>query len=343
MHRRRRWFIINMASLAGVVCVPAHLATKAGLIHLSKQVALDFGKDGVALQCLLPGARTRRSEQSLTAPMAEALDTDLDGLPPTAPASAPASRCWLRNRRHCASWRSDDSASTLDRHQRRRHPLRRRVRRRSRQPLGRTTVAGKHGCGRSRTKCSPRRAPTRIRGLTRTKGLAGRFSTRPPGRPASARSESHGRSPKGVPARPAEACGAKPRQSPTLAWRPAHARLLTGIGSCVSCPYHRCDARIMGRKLVGERRLSLTRGQHETCTDVYLRFWHCSYGGSAGAGRRRYRGLRLGTKLLIQRRSFDGVVRQHGYRRVRRPRLRAPTKLDAPTLQSGFTFKVGPT
>ena len=73
--------IINMASLAGVVCVPGspgYCATKAGLIHLTKQVALDYGKDGVRCNAVCPGpVRTSMLEYNLT-PMAEALGTDLD-------------------------------------------------------------------------------------------------------------------------------------------------------------------------------------------------------------------------------------------------------------------------
>ena len=64
-----------------MVCVPGspgYCATKAGLIHLTKQVALDFGKDGVRCNVVCPGpVRTAMLEQSLT-PMAEALATDLD-------------------------------------------------------------------------------------------------------------------------------------------------------------------------------------------------------------------------------------------------------------------------
>jgi meso-butanediol dehydrogenase / (S,S)-butanediol dehydrogenase / diacetyl reductase len=73
--------IVNMASLAGVVCVPGspgYCATKAGLIHLTKQVALDYGKDGIRCNVVCPGpVRTAMLEYNLT-PMAEALGTDLD-------------------------------------------------------------------------------------------------------------------------------------------------------------------------------------------------------------------------------------------------------------------------
>jgi meso-butanediol dehydrogenase/(S,S)-butanediol dehydrogenase/diacetyl reductase len=73
--------IVNMSSLAGVVCVPGspgYCATKAGLIHLSKQVALDYGKDGVRCNVVCPGpVRTSMLEYNL-APMAEALGTHID-------------------------------------------------------------------------------------------------------------------------------------------------------------------------------------------------------------------------------------------------------------------------
>ena len=73
--------IVNMSSLAGVVCVPGspgYCATKAGLIHLSKQVALDYGKDGVRCNVVCPGpVRTEMLEYNL-APMAEVMGTDID-------------------------------------------------------------------------------------------------------------------------------------------------------------------------------------------------------------------------------------------------------------------------
>lgn len=73
--------IVNMSSLAGVVCVPGspgYCATKAGLIHLSKQVALDYGKDRVRCNVVCPGpVRTDMLQYNLT-PMAEVMGTDID-------------------------------------------------------------------------------------------------------------------------------------------------------------------------------------------------------------------------------------------------------------------------
>jgi len=73
--------IVNMASLAGVVCVPGspgYCATKAGLIHLTRQVALDYGRDGVRCNVVCPGpVRTAMLEQSLT-PLAEATGAGLE-------------------------------------------------------------------------------------------------------------------------------------------------------------------------------------------------------------------------------------------------------------------------
>jgi len=73
--------IINIASLAGIVCMPggpAYCASKAGLIHLTKQVALDYGSSKVRCNVVCPGAfRTDMFERAI-APIAEKLGTDLD-------------------------------------------------------------------------------------------------------------------------------------------------------------------------------------------------------------------------------------------------------------------------
>jgi meso-butanediol dehydrogenase / (S,S)-butanediol dehydrogenase / diacetyl reductase len=75
--------IINVASLGGLRCLPgmpAYCASKAGLIMLTKQVALDFGPAKIRCNTVCPGGtRTQMLENSLT-PLAETLETDLDGV-----------------------------------------------------------------------------------------------------------------------------------------------------------------------------------------------------------------------------------------------------------------------
>jgi len=75
--------IINVSSLAGVRAVPGgpgYCTTKAGLIHLSKQVALDYGKDKIRCNVICPGpARTALLEMNVN-PLTEVLNTDLDGV-----------------------------------------------------------------------------------------------------------------------------------------------------------------------------------------------------------------------------------------------------------------------
>jgi meso-butanediol dehydrogenase/(S,S)-butanediol dehydrogenase/diacetyl reductase len=75
--------IINIASLGGLRCLPgmpAYCASKAGLIMLTKQVALDFGPDKIRCNVVCPGGtRTKMLEASL-GPLAEVLETDLDGV-----------------------------------------------------------------------------------------------------------------------------------------------------------------------------------------------------------------------------------------------------------------------
>lgn len=75
--------IVNVASLAGIRCLPgmpAYCSSKAGLIMLSKQVALDYGPDNVRCNVVCPGGtRTEMLEHSM-APAAKALGTDIDGV-----------------------------------------------------------------------------------------------------------------------------------------------------------------------------------------------------------------------------------------------------------------------
>lgn len=75
--------IINIASLAGLRCLPgmpAYCTSKAGLIMLTQQAALDYGPDRIRVNVVCPGAtRTEMTEHSLS-PAAEAFGTDLNGI-----------------------------------------------------------------------------------------------------------------------------------------------------------------------------------------------------------------------------------------------------------------------
>jgi len=75
--------IINIASLGGLRCLPgmpAYCSSKAGLIMLTKQVALDFGSHKIRCNVVCPGGtRTEMLEKSLS-PLGDVLETDLDGV-----------------------------------------------------------------------------------------------------------------------------------------------------------------------------------------------------------------------------------------------------------------------
>jgi len=75
--------IINIASLGGLRCLPgmpAYASSKAGLIMLTQQVALDYGPVNVRCNVVCPGGtRTAMIEHSLGA-LKDTLKTDLDGV-----------------------------------------------------------------------------------------------------------------------------------------------------------------------------------------------------------------------------------------------------------------------
>ena len=75
--------IINIASLAGLRCMPksiGYCTSKAGLIMLTQQVALEYGPKKVRCNVVCPGAtRTDMFEESV-GKLAEDMNTDLDSL-----------------------------------------------------------------------------------------------------------------------------------------------------------------------------------------------------------------------------------------------------------------------
>ena len=83
MIKAGRGSIISIASLAGIRCVPtepAYCASKAGLIMLTQQAALDYGPYNIRCNVICPGAfRTKMLEDGMS-PLKEVLKTDLDGI-----------------------------------------------------------------------------------------------------------------------------------------------------------------------------------------------------------------------------------------------------------------------
>jgi meso-butanediol dehydrogenase/(S,S)-butanediol dehydrogenase/diacetyl reductase len=74
--------IINIASLGGIRCLPgmpAYCATKAALIMLTKQVAMDYGPHKIRCNVICPGATRTEMNKMLVTPIAEKLNTDIEG------------------------------------------------------------------------------------------------------------------------------------------------------------------------------------------------------------------------------------------------------------------------
>ena len=74
--------IINISSVAGIRCAPesaAYFTSKAGLIMLAQQVALDYGKDGIRSNVICPGwVRTPMSEHEMDE-LGKMINTDRQG------------------------------------------------------------------------------------------------------------------------------------------------------------------------------------------------------------------------------------------------------------------------
>ncbi len=74
--------IINIASLGGVRALPgmpAYSTTKAAIIMLSKQVALDYGPQKIRCNAICPGGTRTEMNKKLVIPIAEKLKTDIEG------------------------------------------------------------------------------------------------------------------------------------------------------------------------------------------------------------------------------------------------------------------------
>lgn len=74
--------IINISSLGGVRCLPgmpAYCTTKAALIMLTKQVAMDYGPQKIRCNAICPGGTRTEMNKNLVTPIAEKLGTDIEG------------------------------------------------------------------------------------------------------------------------------------------------------------------------------------------------------------------------------------------------------------------------
>jgi meso-butanediol dehydrogenase / (S,S)-butanediol dehydrogenase / diacetyl reductase len=75
--------IINVASVAGIRSIPnmpAYVSSKAGMIALSQQVALDFGPSGIRCNVICPGCVRTEMFEGAMSPFAKKRGTDLDGI-----------------------------------------------------------------------------------------------------------------------------------------------------------------------------------------------------------------------------------------------------------------------
>lgn len=107
--------IINVASLGGLRCLPgmpAYCTSKAALIMLTQQVALEYGPHNIRANAVCPGAtRTEMLTNALT-PLAKAMGTDADGVFSRITANVPLRRAAYPNEMGgvCSFLASDDSS-----------------------------------------------------------------------------------------------------------------------------------------------------------------------------------------------------------------------------------------
>jgi meso-butanediol dehydrogenase / (S,S)-butanediol dehydrogenase / diacetyl reductase len=109
--------IINISSLAGLRCIPAmsaYCTSKAALIMLTQQAALDYGKSKIRCNAVCPGGiRTEMLENSMT-PLANTLKTDVSGALAKMTSLSPLQRVGSPEEVTgiCSYLASDDSAFT---------------------------------------------------------------------------------------------------------------------------------------------------------------------------------------------------------------------------------------
>ena len=107
--------IINIASLAGVRCLPgmpAYCASKAAVIMMTQQVALDYGPFKIRCNVVCPGATQTESLLGALAPLAKALNTDVGGIVTRMTANVPLRRGAIPEEMcgPCVFLASDDSS-----------------------------------------------------------------------------------------------------------------------------------------------------------------------------------------------------------------------------------------
>ena len=59
MIKRKEGVIINVSSEEGIVAVPGHVVyciSKAGIIHMTKTLAVEWGQYGIRVNCIAPAA-----------------------------------------------------------------------------------------------------------------------------------------------------------------------------------------------------------------------------------------------------------------------------------------------
>jgi NAD(P)-dependent dehydrogenase (short-subunit alcohol dehydrogenase family) len=106
--------IVNIASLAGLRCLPAmpaYCSSKAGLIMLTKQAALDYGPNKIRCNVVCPGAVRTKMFETAIRKLTETLNTDMEGALKYVASSVPLRRVSITDEITgvCTYLASDDS------------------------------------------------------------------------------------------------------------------------------------------------------------------------------------------------------------------------------------------